>query len=86
MDIPPNGGTLEPHRHAQAEIYFVVEGTGGLTIDGVTTMIGPGMAALIPGDAEHSPRNDSGGVLRIFYVFSTDGFAEVVSRFALMSR
>jgi len=86
MDIPPNGGTLEPHRHAQAEIYFVVEGTGLLTIDGVGATIAPRMAAFIPGDAEHSLRNESGGVLRIFYVFPTDSFAEVVYRFPIMPR
>jgi hypothetical protein len=39
------------------------------------------MAAFIPGDAEHSLRNDSIGLLRIFYVFPTDRFAEVVYRF-----
>jgi mannose-6-phosphate isomerase-like protein (cupin superfamily) len=81
MDVPPDGGVLEPHRHEQAEIYFVVEGTGVLTIDGVATTIIPGTAAFIPGDAEHSVRNESTGLLRIFYVFPTDSFAEIVYRF-----
>jgi mannose-6-phosphate isomerase-like protein (cupin superfamily) len=81
MEIPPNGGTLQPHRHRQAEIYFVFEGTGLLTIDGIETEVTSGMAAFIPGDAEHSLRNDSTGLLRIFYVFPTDRFAEVVYRF-----
>ncbi len=81
MEVPPDGGVLEPHRHEQAEIYFVVEGTGILTIDGVAKPIAPGTAAFIPGDAEHSVRNDSSGGLRIFYVFPTDRFADVVYRF-----
>jgi len=81
MEIPPNGGVLEPHRHAQAEIYFVHEGTGLLTVDGEETTISTGMAAFIPGDAEHSLRNNSPAVLRIFYVFPTDRFADVIYRF-----
>ncbi len=81
MEIPPNGGVLEPHRHAQAEIYFVHEGTGLLTVDGQETTITTGMAAFIPGDAEHSLRNPTPAVLKIFYVFPTDCFADVAYRF-----
>ena len=81
MEIPPNGGVLAPHRHAQAEIYFVHEGTGVLSVDGEATAIATGMAAFIPGDAEHSLRNDSAVVLRIFYVFPTNRFSDVKYRF-----
>jgi mannose-6-phosphate isomerase-like protein (cupin superfamily) len=81
MELPPDGGILKPHRHEQAELYFVSEGTGVLTIDSVAATITPGMAAFIPGGAEHSLRNDSASVLRIFYVFPTDCFADVVYRF-----
>ena len=69
------------HRHEQAEIYFVAEGTGLLTVDGVETAIAAGMAAFIPGNAEHSLRNDAISTLKIFYVFPTDRFADVVYRF-----
>jgi mannose-6-phosphate isomerase-like protein (cupin superfamily) len=81
MDIPPNGGGLEPHRHQQAEIYFVHEGTGLLTVDGVETQLTTGMSAFIPGDAEHSLRNHAPSVLKIFYVFPADSFADVIYRF-----
>jgi mannose-6-phosphate isomerase-like protein (cupin superfamily) len=81
MEIPPDGGILKPHQHEQAEIYFVSEGTGLLTIDSVAATITPGMAAFIPGGAEHSLLNKSPDVLRIFYVFPTDCFADVVYRF-----
>jgi mannose-6-phosphate isomerase-like protein (cupin superfamily) len=81
MEIPPNGGVLKPHRHRQPEIYFVHEGTGALTVNGIATTITTGTAAFIPGDAEHSLRNDSPAVLKIFYVFPTDCFADVVYRF-----
>ncbi len=82
MEIPPDKGSLEPHRHRQAEIYFVLEGAGLLTVDGVESTITAGTAAFIPGDAEHSVINPSASVLRIFYVFPTDSFADVVYRFS----
>ena len=81
MEIPPNGGVLEAHRHKQAEIYFVHEGTGALTVNGLETIIAAGTAAFIPGDAKHSLRNNSTVVLKIFYVFPSDCFADVVYRF-----
>ena len=81
MELPPNGGILEPHRHPQAEIYFVSEGEGLLTVDGAETRIASGTAAFIPGNAEHSVRNDATVTLKIFYVFPTDCFAEVIYSF-----
>ena len=83
MEITPRGGQLKPHRHQQAELYFVIEGTGHLTVDTVETVIGPGSAAFIPGDAEHAVRNEADTVLKIFYVFPTDRFADVVYRFPI---
>jgi mannose-6-phosphate isomerase-like protein (cupin superfamily) len=83
MELPPNGGTLEPHRHEQAEIYFVAEGTGVLTIDGVQTTLTQGIAAFIAGNAEHSVRNESADTLKIFYVFPTECFADIVYRFPI---
>jgi mannose-6-phosphate isomerase-like protein (cupin superfamily) len=81
MELPPNGGALEPHRHQQPEMYFVFEGRGILTIDGVETTIETGMAAFIPGNAEHSLRNETPATLKIFYVFPADSFTDVVYRF-----
>jgi quercetin dioxygenase-like cupin family protein len=78
----PSGGFLKAHRHTQAEIYFVHEGSGVLTIDGVASQLSAGMSVFIPGDAEHSVRNDSAAPLKIFYVFPTDSFADVVYRFS----
>ncbi len=82
MELQPNGGTLQPHRHSQAEIYFVAGGTGILTIDGVETTLTTGNAAFIPGDAEHALRNEQDAVLKIFYVFPASSFAEIVYRFS----
>jgi mannose-6-phosphate isomerase-like protein (cupin superfamily) len=80
-EIPPGGGSLNPHRHEPPEIYFIVEGTGILTIDGVEQVVTAGSAVFIPGNAEHGLRNESGLGLKLLYVFPTDRFADVVYRF-----
>jgi len=76
------GARLAPHRHAEAEIYFVHSGSGVLTIDGVETRLSPGMSVFIPGDAEHGVHNPGSETLKIFYVFPTDRFGDVVYRFS----
>ena len=80
-EIVPGNGSLQLHRHAQPELYFVFEGNGILTIDGVETAVSAGSAVFIPGDAEHGIRNESAADLKLFYVFATDRFSDVVYRF-----
>ena len=81
MELAPDSVGLKAHRHSQAEIYFIAEGEALVTIDGVETILTAGSAAFIPGDAEHGIRNASDRMLRVFYVFPTDRFDEVVYRF-----
>jgi mannose-6-phosphate isomerase-like protein (cupin superfamily) len=87
MEIPPNGGVLRPHRRRPAEIYFVHEGTGSLTVNGVATTISMGTAAFIPGDDKHSVRNDSTATLKIFTCFLQTALAtwSTVSRIDRLS-
>lgn len=50
----PAGGTTERHFHrASEEIYFILEGTGTLEIDGESRPVGPLDAILIPPGARH---------------------------------
>lgn len=80
-EFVPRGGCLKPHRHAQPELYFILEGTGILTVSGRETIVTPGTTVFIPGNAEHGIRNESDDELKLFYVFPTDSFADVVYRF-----
>lgn len=75
------GGTLLPHRHAPAEIYFGLEGSGVVTIEGVAHEFGPGIALFVPGNAEHSTIAGPDG-LRLLYVFARDRFADVEYHFS----
>jgi quercetin dioxygenase-like cupin family protein len=81
MHLEP-GEELKPHRHAQAEIYYVAGGAGVVTIDGVETAVETGVAVFIPSDAEHSVRAEGEHTLKVLYVFPTNRFADVVYRFS----
>ncbi len=75
------GDTLEAHRHAPAEVYFGLEGSGTVTIEGVVHDIRAGVAVYIPPDAEHRTVAGADG-LRFAYSFPTGRFTEVDYRFS----
>jgi RimJ/RimL family protein N-acetyltransferase/quercetin dioxygenase-like cupin family protein len=75
------GARLEPHRHDQTEIYFVLEGAGELTIGGETRRVEPGNAVFIPGGAVHSIACAGRDELRFAYVFAADSTDDVVYDF-----
>ncbi|KAL2834777.1 RmlC-like cupin [Aspergillus pseudoustus] len=78
---PPKSGYLCSHHHAQAEIYYILEGRGVVIIDGVRYNVQKGSAVFIPGDMEHSVVNDEGEELKWLYVFPTGDFGDVVYHF-----
>lgn len=69
------------HRHAEAEIYYVLEGTGRLTIDDEVFKVTAGSAAYIPGNRWHGIVNDGDVPIKIFYVFSTPRFSDIEYHF-----
>ena len=68
------------HHHAEPEVYFGLEGTGIVLIDGTPHELKPGVALFIPGNAVH-------GIpmaiepLRFFYTFATDSFDTITYHF-----
>jgi len=79
---PPKAGHLCPHRHLQAEIYHILEGSGIVTIDGREFKVEKGSSVFVPGDAEHGIRNEEEKELKWFYVFPTGRFGDIVYRFS----
>jgi len=73
----PSGGWLHTHRHEQHEAYFVLDGTGVVTIDGTARGVRPGVAVFIPGNALHSVEATSESDLRLAYVLAADSFDDV---------
>ncbi|KAJ5300065.1 hypothetical protein PENANT_c078G10616 [Penicillium antarcticum] len=78
---PPANGHLCGHRHEQAEIYYIIEGYGEMTIDGVKSHVAKGCSVFIPPNAEHGIENTGIENLKWFYVFPTSAFSDVVYRF-----
>jgi mannose-6-phosphate isomerase-like protein (cupin superfamily) len=57
------GQATERHYHAESEeIYFVVEGSGEMELDGERRRVGVGDAVLIPPGARHQIRADADGL------------------------
>ena len=76
------GGCLGLHRHTPPEIYYVLEGSGIVTLDGAEHKVTTGAAVFIPGDCEHGIRNDGAAPLRLLYAFAVDAFSQVEYRFS----
>jgi len=68
------GDWLGLHRHAPAEVYYVVAGAGLMSLEGREIAVKAGSAVFIPGMAEHGIRQTGSGILRLFYAFPVDSF------------
>ena len=75
------GEVLHEHRHAQAEAYLVLDGTGEVVVDGTPHVVGPDVAVFLPGSCRHGIRNTGATDLRLAYVLAADSFADVEYRF-----
>lgn len=73
----PAGNALAQHRHAQPEIYLVLEGVATVTVSGEEWEVEAGAAIFIPGNALHGCRNAETSQLRLAYAFATDSFETV---------
>ena len=74
---PDQSEKMQIHRHAQPEIYYILEGKGGVTIDGRELAVRRGTAVFIPGGAAHGTRNTGTDPLRFLYVFPADSFEKI---------
>lgn len=69
--------TVNLHRHAPIELYYILQGEGLLRIDGMDYEVSTGSTAFIPANSSHGLVNTGSSVLRLLYVFPVDSFAEV---------
>ncbi|MCU0831564.1 MAG: cupin domain-containing protein [Rhizobiaceae bacterium] len=76
------GGFLALHRHPPAEIYHVIEGSAVVTLNGTSQVVTVGDTVYIPPMTEHGIRNTTASLMRFFYVFPTNAFAEVEYQFS----
>ncbi len=74
------GDHFAPHRHAEPEVYFGLEGEGLVVIDGAAHRLAPGVAIYIPSMAEHGVPAVA-GPLRWVYAFARDSFDQIAYQF-----
>ena len=48
------GSSVHMHSHPEEEVWQVMEGELELTVDGITKVAGPGIAAIVPPNIPHS--------------------------------
>jgi len=58
------GGIQKPHAHEPEQMYYILEGTGMMTVGGERKPVGPGDCVYYPSRAVHSLENTGGAVLR----------------------
>ncbi len=82
VDLAPSEARdLRVHRHAHAEAYYVLSGSGRVSIDGVVHEIRAGHAIHIPGSTLHGAICTGDEPMRILYVFPADSFSEIEYEF-----
>lgn len=59
-------GEQRLHRHRPEQVYFILVGSGLMTVDGETQRVGPGDCVFIPSGKTHGLKNDGEGPLRYF--------------------
>jgi quercetin dioxygenase-like cupin family protein len=74
--LPP-GAVLREHRHEQAEVYFVLEGSGLVTIARSTRRVDAGAGVFIPGNAAHALECTGNADLLFAYAFAADAIEDV---------
>lgn len=77
----PSNGSLALHQHAQAEMYYVLDGSGEVEIDGERHPVKEGSVLWIPGDVMHGVFCGPEETLRWLYVFPEGRFENIIYRF-----
>ncbi len=55
--VKPHAATHPPHRHTEDEIFFVLEGTAEVFLNGETTLLQPYASFYCPPNSDHGIRN-----------------------------
>lgn len=55
--VKPRSATHPPHRHAEDEFFFVLEGTAEVVLNGEKQLVHPYASFYCPPDSEHGIRN-----------------------------
>jgi mannose-6-phosphate isomerase-like protein (cupin superfamily) len=65
VEIEP-GGEQRVHRHLPEQVYFILEGSGAMTVGEEIEEVRAGDCVLVPSETPHGLRNSGDAVLRYF--------------------
>ncbi|UCG92091.1 MAG: cupin domain-containing protein [candidate division WOR-3 bacterium] len=65
VEIEP-GGEQKIHHHTPEQIYYILEGSGRMTVEDETARVGPGDCIFIPSTTPHGLKNDGNVLLKYF--------------------
>ena len=66
--VKPRAATHPPHRHAEDEFFFVLEGTAEVILNGETRIVHPYTSFYCPSDSLHGIRNPGDGELKYLVI------------------
>lgn len=66
--VAPHSATHPPHKHAEDEFFFVLEGTAQFYLNGKTKIVGPMTSLYCPSDVEHGISNVGDSVLKYLVI------------------
>ncbi|HYE83044.1 MAG TPA: cupin domain-containing protein [Clostridia bacterium] len=67
------GNALPKHSHPHEQVANIIEGSFEMTVDGETSVLGPGSVVIIPSNAMHSGKAlTSCRIIDVFYPVRTD--------------
>src|SRR5882724_7758072 len=66
LAVIQQGGEQRIHSHRPEQVYFILEGSGLMTVGDETQRVGPGDCVFIPSGQPHGLKNDGDVILRYF--------------------
>lgn len=66
--VQPHTATHPPHRHAEDEFFFVLEGTAEVILNGETRIVHPYTSFYCPSDSLHGIRNPGATELKYLVI------------------
>jgi quercetin dioxygenase-like cupin family protein len=55
--LPPGGAPHPPHHHVHSEMWLIREGLVELTVNGTSSLLGPGSVGFVHSNDEHGIKN-----------------------------
>jgi mannose-6-phosphate isomerase-like protein (cupin superfamily) len=79
VEIEP-GGHQRVHRHPPEQVYFILEGSGAMTVGNEIEQVTGGDCVLVPSESPHGLRNTGDVVLRYFSAAAPSFTAEELEK------